>query len=204
MSIVDKVAAAVTPAESVQQRQEARSRARAAASADDWLSLVLAHHVQIEQAFAAVEAARDASARLAAQKQLALILTGHSNAEESVIYPALARAHDQSHADEAYAEQASAKMEMSELESLPPMSQEYLNKLLEIQDAVAHHVYEEEGTWFLELKDRLAASDQIQLKQRYQEEFNRYVGNEAAWAGASHLPGVFPGAGTSTRRHTTS
>ena len=201
MSILDKLAAAVTPAESAAQRQEARSRARAAAGSDDWLSLILAHHLQIEQAFAALEAAQGLSARAAAQEDLAVILSGHSNAEESVIYPALARAHAKGHADEAYSQQASAKMDLSELESIAPMSEEYLKKLREIRDAVAHHIYEEEGTWFLELKDKLAANDQLKLKQRYQEEFDRYVGREAPWAGAGHLPGVHPGAGTSTRRH---
>lgn len=92
MSMLDKVVAAVMPAESGTARLEARAKARAAAKPGDWLSLVLDHHIRIEDAFAAVRAAPAALARLTALKSLALILTGHSNAEESVIYPALARA----------------------------------------------------------------------------------------------------------------
>ena len=179
MSIIDKVVAAVTPPESEEARKAARDKARASASPGDWLSLVLEHHMQIEQAFAEVKSATTVSARLAAQKTLAVILTGHSNAEESVLYPALAGADEKSHATMAYAEQAAAKTQMGLLEKLPPMSQDYLDKLEHIRGAVAHHVYEEEGKWFLELKEKVPAAEQSKLTQRYAEEFDRYVGEDA-------------------------
>jgi hypothetical protein len=178
MSIVDKVVAAVTPPESEEARKAARDKARAAASPGDWLSLVLEHHMQIEHAFAEVKSATTVSARLAAQKTLAVLLTGHSNAEESVLYPALAAADEKSHATMAYAEQAAAKTQMGLLEKLAPMSQDYLDKLEHIRGAVAHHVYEEEGTWFIELKEKVPAAEQNKLTQRYTEEFDRYVGED--------------------------
>jgi hypothetical protein len=177
MSILDKVVAAVTPPESEDARREARAKAHGAASPGDWLSMVLEHHLQIEHAFADVKTATTAAARMAAQKTLAVILTGHSNAEESVLYPALAGADEKSHATMAYAEQAAAKTQMALLEKLPPMSQDYLDKLEHIRGAVAHHVYEEEGTWFMELKEKVPAAEQTKLAQRYAEEFNRYVGD---------------------------
>jgi hypothetical protein len=180
MSIIDKVVAAVTPPESEEARKAARDKARASASPGDWLSLVLEHHMQIEQAFDEVKSATTTSARLAAQKTLAVLLTGHSNAEESVLYPALAGADEKSHATEAYAEQAAAKTQMGLLEKLPPMSQDYLDKLEHIRGAVAHHVYEEEGTWFIELKEKVPAAEQTKLTQRYAEEFDRYVGEDPA------------------------
>jgi len=179
MSVVDKVIAAVTPPESEESRKEARAKARAAARPGDWLSLILTHHQQIEAAFAAVKLAETAATRVAAQKKLAVILTGHSNAEESVIYPALTVANEKSHAAMAYTEQAAAKTQMALLEKLAPMSQDYLDKLEHIRGAVAHHVYEEEGKWFLELRENLPAADQTKLTSRYKEEFDRYVGAEA-------------------------
>jgi hypothetical protein len=69
---------------------------------------------------------------------------------------------------------------MGLLETIPPMSQDYLDKLEHIRGAVAHHVYEEEGTWFLELKEKVPASEQTRLTQRYEEEFSRYVGDNTA------------------------
>jgi hypothetical protein len=44
---------------------------------------------------------------------------------------------------------------------------------------MAHHVYEEESNWFLDLKRKTPAADQVKLTQRYQEQFARYFGNES-------------------------
>jgi Hemerythrin HHE cation binding domain len=178
MSVIDKVVAAVTPPESEAARQEARKKAHSAATSGDWLSMVLEHHRLIEAAFSAVKAATTAGARMAAHKKLGLLLTGHSNAEEAVLYPALAGADQKGHATMAYAEQAAAKTQMGLLETIPPMSQDYLDKLEHIRGAVAHHVYEEEGTWFIELKEKVPATEQKRLSERYAEEFSRYMGNQ--------------------------
>jgi hypothetical protein len=175
MSLFDKVVAAVTPPESDEQRAEARQKAQSAATDGDWLSLVLEHHRQIEAAFAAVRAAMDAGTRVSAQKRLALLLTGHSIAEEAVLYPALVKADEKGHSTKAYTEQSAAKVEMGLLEDLQPMSQEYLDKLEHIRGAVAHHVYEEEANWFLDLNKKLPASDQVKLTFRYKQEFSRYT-----------------------------
>ena len=180
MSVLDKVIAAVTPPESDDSRKEARAKAQAAAKPGDWLSMILTHHQQIETAFAAVKSAKKAATRVAAQKRLGIILTGHSNAEESVIYPALTVANEKGHATMAYTEQAAAKTQMALLEKLAPMSQDYLDKLEHIRGAVAHHVYEEEGTWFLELKEKASPGDQTKFTARYEEEFKRYVGSDAS------------------------
>jgi hemerythrin superfamily protein len=178
MSIIDKVVSAVTPIESDDARREARAKAKRAAQPGDWLSMVVDHHEQIEAAFAAVKSASTAATRTAAQKRLGILLTGHSNAEESVIYPGLTKIDEKGHATSAYTEQAAAKTQMALLEGLAPMTQEYLDKLEHIRGAVAHHVYEEENSWFPELKEKAPAADQVKLTERYHEEFSRYVGRK--------------------------
>jgi hypothetical protein len=140
MSIVDKIIAAVTPPESDDARREARAKAHSVASPGDWLSMVLEHHERIESAFVAVKSANSANAQIAAQKKLAIMLTGHANAEESVIYPALAGANEKGHATTAYTEQAAAKIQMGLLEKLPPMTTDYLEKLEHIRGCRASHV----------------------------------------------------------------
>jgi len=162
------------------KHREARAKARAVATAGDWLSLVLLHHEQIEAAFADVKLAATEPARQQAQKHLAILLTGHSNAEESVLYPALSRAGEQGGATTAYSEQAVAKQEMGKLEVLAPSSAAYLEKLEHIREAVARHMWEEESDWFLTLKEKGPAAEQATLARRYQEEFDRYVGSEVA------------------------
>lgn len=179
MSVIDKVVAAVTPPETEEQRREARRKANAAAQPGDWLSQILEHHLRIEAAFAATKSAPGAAERKTALKELALVLTGHSNAEESVIYPALADGGEKTHAAMGYEEQSMVKIQMALLEKLDPMSQEFIDKLEHIEGAVKHHMYAEEGNWLLDLKEKLPILDQSRLTQRYTEEYQRYVGREA-------------------------
>ena len=176
MSFIDKVVAAVTPSVSEEARRKARAKARAAAGENDWLALILQHHMQIEGAFEAVRAAQDSSARNTAHSELAVLLSAHANAEEAVIYPALIHFGHKGHGTAGYTEQAGAKANLGEMEYLDPMSPEYAEKLEHIRGAVAHHVYEEENGRFLDLK-QLAPAAQARLTQRYQEEFDRYMGH---------------------------
>ena len=175
MTLLDKVIGAVTPPESDEERVEARAKARAAAIPGGWLSMVLDHHVAIEAAFASVKSAPNAFARSAAQRQLAALLTGHSIAEEAVLYPALALNGEKAHATKAYTEQSAAKVQISALEYLDPMSEDYDDKFEHLRGAVLHHVYEEEGNWYIDLQEKLDAEMQEMITSRYQEEFDRYM-----------------------------
>lgn len=173
MSIVDKVLGKITPPESEEARREATAKARAAAQTGDWLSMALDHHEQIRRAFAAAKQAQGPVARHAALKALALVLNGHSLAEEVVLYPALAQAGEKGHAGLAYTEQTTAKMQMAELENIDPSDQAWLDKVDHIEGAVLHHMFEEENSWFVHLKEK--GEHQERLTARYREEFERYV-----------------------------
>lgn len=179
MSIIDRFIAAVTPPESDKARLEARAKATEAAMPGDWLDQILQHHMDLEDAFADVKAAPDASTRRAATKLLGVLLTGHAIAEEAIIYPALAENGEKAHAGIGYDEQAMVKVQMALLEKLEPMSQDFIDKLEHIQGAVQHHMYAEEGNWFLDLKDKTPTADQAMMTKRYADEYARYVGADA-------------------------
>ena len=194
MSVLDKVVAAITPPETEEARMDARRDAEAIARPGDWLSQVLDHHRQIEAAFGELKSTTDASARIAAQKKLGILLTAHSIAEENAIYPALAAEHQVAHAELAYQEQSAAKMELGLLERLDPLSDDYADKLGHIEGAVKHHVYSEEGTWFLQLRQDASENEQAMITERYAEEFERYMGSglpSASQAGTG--PAMFGG-----------
>jgi hypothetical protein len=176
MSIVDKVIAAVTPPESEEDRAKARAKATEASEPGDWLSFVLDHHIELEDALAAVEDAEDADERTVAFKEFAVLLTGHSIAEEAVLYPGLSASSETGQADMGYTEQSMVKMQIAALEKLDPMSQEFEDKLEHVKGALLHHMYEEEGTWFIDLKKKASPDEQVYLTDRYMEEFERYVG----------------------------
>jgi hypothetical protein len=187
MSILDKVVAAVTPTASDAQRQQARANAQAAAGSNDWLALVLSHHTQIDGALEAARHCTDAASRRTALKELAVLLTGHANAEEAVLYPAMVRMGDKAAAKMSFTEQAGAKIDLGELEFMDPMSQEYLEKLEHVCGAVRHHMYEEESSRFVELKQKMPQVDQAQLTERFREEFNRYAGPDLHWGDGSGM-----------------
>jgi hemerythrin superfamily protein len=176
MSLLDKIAAAVTPMASDEDRAAARRNAEQLSQGDDWLGQVLDHHRQIEAAFDRALNASDVQGRRSATSELGVILMAHSNAEEAVLYPALVEGSSKAHTTMAYEEQAAAKINMAILESLDPMSQEWRDKLEHIQGAVAQHVYQEESTWFSDLQRNVPADKQAQMTKRYAEEFHRNSG----------------------------
>lgn len=177
MSVIDKVLGAITPIPNEEKRTEATANARAVATRGDWLTLVLNHHDLIREAFAEAKVARTAADRVVAMKELAVVLNGHSLAEEVVLYPALAQAGEKVHAAHAYTEQTTAKMQMAELENIAPSTPEWKDKLEHIEGAVLTHMFEEEAGWFLELKEK--GEHQARLTDRYAEEYERYVGQNA-------------------------
>lgn len=174
MSIVDKIVAKITPPESEEARADATAKARAAAEPGDWLTMALDHHDLIRAAFARAKSAATPGERTAALQDLGIVLTGHVVAEEVVLYPALAQTGEKGHAALAYTEQTAAKMQMAELENIDPATDDWMDKLGHIEGAVLHHVFEEEGGWFLELKEK--GEHQQRLTQRYSEEYRRYTG----------------------------
>lgn len=177
MSLLDKVAASVTPLASDETRAEAHAAARSLSSGNDWLGHVLDHHEQIDVLFVQARAASGIADRTASLKQLALILTGHSIAEEAVLYPALVQADYEGKATLAYTQQSTAKTEMFLLEGLDPESEEWNDKLDHIISAVRQHVFEEESSWFPKLVESEAV-DQSTLSSKYDEQFERYVGSD--------------------------
>ena len=176
MSFLDRIAAKIMPPESEEDRARARAKAEGLARGNDWLGLALEHHRRIEASFQLVGAAATSEERTTALRQLALVLNGHAGAEETVLYPALTEHGEKAHATMAYEEQAMTKIEMARLEKLDPESREWTEKLEHIRGAVAHHIYEEENSWFPELRAAVRPEDDAMLTQRFAEEFERYAG----------------------------
>lgn len=177
MSILDKVAAAVAPAVSDETRAEAHAEARALSRGGDWLGQVLDHHEQIDALFERAKAATGVADRKAAVEELGVLLTGHSIAEEAVLYPAMVKNDDEGKATMAYTQQATAKTEMFLLEGLDPTSEEWSDKLEHIIGAVRQHVYQEESSWFADLAQS-SDVDQALLTEKYLEQFDRYMGGD--------------------------
>jgi hemerythrin superfamily protein len=172
MSFLDKIASALTPPETEEDRAEARRKVEGLTAGNDWLVSAISHHKRIEEIFDRARYATDSGTRITAMKDLHDVLTAHSVAEETVLYPALVTSGHKVHAAEAYQEQTMAKIQLAELEQLNPNGQEWQDKLEHIRGAVLHHIYEEEKDWFPELVEQ---ADSTLLNARFDDEFDRYM-----------------------------
>lgn len=180
MSLLDKIAATLAPPESDEARAEAHRDATALAADNQWLARVLSHHEDIERGFATALGATSEAAARQAVKELGVLLTAHSIAEEVALYPVLVMKGHKVHATEAYEEQQMTKVQLAELERLGPLSQEWRDKLEHIRGAVLHHIYREESQWFPEIIKEASATDRAMLDARFSEEFDRSMGRAPA------------------------
>lgn len=177
MSFLDRLAAAVTPAASDEDRAEARRKFASLAEEEPFARDILDAHRQIESLFAKACGTSDQVAANRAVQDLATLLTGHSMAEEAVIYPGVAEFSGKTHASMAYEEQAMAKVQIAKLQDLEPLSDAWREKLDHVKSAVEQHVYQEEDSWFPELIENAPPEKRAQLSRKYREEFERYCGS---------------------------
>lgn len=190
MSILDKIAATLAPAASDKDRMEARQRAEQIGGSEPWLGMIVQQHKQIESLIDEAISAPDAGRRRSALKEFELVLTGHSNAEEVIVYPDIAVESSKAHAAMAYEEHALTKIQVAELEKLDPMSQEWHDKGEHIRSALQQHMYQEEGSWLPELADKLSTSEKQRITQRFTEEYERYYGTGSQSAASQGMSGV--------------
>lgn len=176
MSFLDRIAAAVTPTASDEQRADARRDILAMAQGEEWLSMIVEQHQRIEALFERAANAPNAEGRTMAAKQLATELTGHASAEETVVYPIVSEDSGKTHAGMAYEEHAMTKVQLAKLEQIDPMSEEWLEKLEHIRGAVEQHIYQEEGSWLPDVVKNTSAEKKALLNRRYIEEYERYCG----------------------------
>lgn len=178
MSFLDKIAATLAPAASEEDMRQARMKAEQLGAQEPWLGMIVDQHKQIEAHLDQVINGADAGTRRSALKQFMLVLTGHSTAEEAVVYPDVAVESSKAHAGMAYEEHAMTKIQVAELEKLDPMSQEWRDKAEHIRSALQQHIYQEEDSWYPQLADKLSTAEKQRMTARFTEEYERYMGSE--------------------------
>lgn len=190
MSFIDRLASALAPAASSEDRAEARRKADALGAREEWIRLIVEQHKQIETLISQAATATGADARRKAMREFERVLTGHATAEEAVLYPDMAEFSGKTHAGMGYEEHAMTKIQVAKLEKLDPMSNEWGEKIDHIRSALEQHMYQEEGSWMPDLAEKLPQADRTRLTERFVEEYERYCGDgsarQGAMAGAAH------------------
>lgn len=172
MTFLDRIAAAIAPAATDEQRMEARRNLEQLAVNEDFAQDILDQHRQIEALFQKARSASGMGAQEAVE-ELAILLSAHSMAEEAVVYPDISDHSSKAHASMAYEEHAVTKVQLAALQKLDPDTKEWLAKLDHIESAVQQHVYQEEGTWLPDVIRYAPMAERQRMNAEYREYFER-------------------------------
>lgn len=130
---------------------------RTTASKNDAIKLLTADHKEVKALFKdynkMAEKGADADERQALAQKICLMLKVHTTIEEEIFYPAAREAiGDEDLLDEAVVEHASAKDLIAQIEGMSPDEDLYDAKVKVLGEYIEHHVKEEEGELFPEVK----------------------------------------------------
>lgn len=172
MSFLDRIAAAIAPTATDQQRIDARRQLEQIATSEPFAQDILDQHRQIETLFAT---AREGSGEGAAAivEELAILLNAHAMAEEAVIYPEISDHSSKAHAGMAFEEHAMTKVQLAALQKLAPGTQEWHEKLDHIESAVQQHMYQEESSWLPDVIRYAPTEERQRMSMAFRDYFQR-------------------------------
>ena len=130
-------------------------------SPDEVIAFLKAQHNLIEDMFDQVLHASDPQAREEPFATLRQLLAVHETAEEMVVHPRVRREAEAGDAivDARLKEEHSAKELLSQIEKLDITSQEFIDQVSKLRDAVLDHAQHEESEEFPVLTKELDADD---------------------------------------------
>jgi iron-sulfur cluster repair protein YtfE (RIC family) len=153
-----------------QQQGGVQPSSAAMMAGNDALGLLIEDHERVRQLFEQFEGA-DAPRKRALAHQICQELKIHAQIEEEIFYPAARQAlDDEDVVDEAVEEHAEAKQLIARLEAAGADEAEVESTVLELREAIEHHVDEEEGEMFPQVRgtgaDLMALGEQLAERKR--------------------------------------
>jgi hemerythrin superfamily protein len=130
-------------------------------SPDEVIAFLKAQHDFIEDMFDEVLHASDPQAREKPFIELRQLLAVHETAEEMLVHPRARREIDEGDAivDALLHEEHDAKEQLSKIESIDVTSQQFIDELTALREAVLAHAEHEESEEFPKLKRELDAAE---------------------------------------------
>ncbi len=133
----------------------------------DALNLLKKDHSKVNSLFSEFEEANDIREKQDLFAQICEELITHSEAEEEILYPALAENQDSEDlVEESYSEHSDVKELLDDLSEIGVDSPEFGMKFQELKNMVQHHVHEEENELFPKANQILG---QDRLKEMVEE-----------------------------------
>ncbi|MBC8044265.1 MAG: hemerythrin domain-containing protein [Rhizobacter sp.] len=142
------------------------------------IELLTSDHEKVAKIFEKLGSTTERSAKTREElfTKLKQELDTHTHLEETIFYPALKEnklTHDM--VLEAYEEHHVAKFLLNELEDMEKNREEWKAKLTVLQEAIEHHVEEEEGDLFVKTRKVLDKATLDSLGEQMQDEKLRYT-----------------------------
>jgi hemerythrin superfamily protein len=156
-----------------------KDTAHAHAEFEDAIALLTDDHKAVKKLFKSFEKLNEEKTSRETNKgkaelvgQICLELAVHAQIEEEIFYPAVRKAIDDSELmDEADVEHATAKELIAQLGTMKPGDDHYDAKVIVLSEYINHHVKEEEGEMFPQLRKTKLDLDALgkKLAKRKQE-----------------------------------
>ena len=134
-------------------------------------------HRKVEQLFEDIREASDPDDRFSLFESLREELTIHTRAEEEVLYKRL-RSRMQDQMKEAYQEHEDALALCAKLQDLEPNDRDFLRTLDLLEQAIQHHVKEEEDEILPQAKSIVGADADNRLAAEFHREKGRIQGRD--------------------------
>jgi len=128
----------------------------------DVVDLIIRDHREVERMFEQLRS--DPSVRPGLVPVLTTLLTAHSRAEESEVYPAARdEAGESKEVEHSQKEHLEAEQLLAKLAEVDPTGPEFDSVLGQVIDSVTHHVEEEESSVLSGLRDQLSEERRAEL-----------------------------------------
>lgn len=142
----------------------------------DVVDLILKDHRELEKLFDTLLQEPDKRANLV--PVMSTLLTAHSRAEESEVYPAARAAGGEEDVEHSQKEHLEADQLAKKLAETDPASDEFPIALKELIDAVTHHVQEEETTVLPGMRERIDSAERDQLGAAFLAAREKHLGEQ--------------------------
>lgn len=146
--------------------------------ADDVIDLILKDHRELERMFATL--LDEPAQRPTLVPLMTTLLTAHSRAEESEVYPAAREAGIEEDVEHSQKEHLEADELAVRVAGMDPESDEFPSALKELIDAVKHHVGEEEETLLPHIRDQIDEARRAELGAAFLAAREENLGDQPA------------------------
>ena len=151
----------------------------------DVVDLILQDHRELERLFDLLLTQPDTRPTLV--PVMTALLTAHSRAEESEVYPAAREAGDAEDVEHSQREHLEAEILAEKVAATDPAAPEFEKLLRSLIDGVNHHVGEEEKTVLPSMRQHIDAQRRIQLGEDFLAARGRHLGEQPGEATKASL-----------------